>query len=338
MQSLATTFGGPRCQSISAQPVDGLIGELILAALAPSAIEVSLQLAEDLELERAERARRWLQRLERTRYETALARRRYEAVDPQNRLVARTLERDWEAALAAEQTAQAEHERELARQPARLQASEQESIRHLAENVPSLWHAPTTKAADRQAIVRLVLDRVAVRVERNSERVEVCCDWAGGMQTRHELVRTVRRFEQLHEFDELLAHIRRLRAEGCPASVVAERLNAAGWRPPKRATFNEPMVQRLLFRYGLSTGRPIWATRVSRKPGTEWTLQELSARLGIHRHTAYRWLREGRLPARMANRGDQRIWIVQMTEAELQQLKGGRTEPLPKPDLHSKPA
>ena len=335
---LATTFGGPRCQSISAQPVDGLIGELILAALAPSAIEVSLQLAEDLDLERAERARQWVQRLERTRYETALARRRYEAVDPQNRLVARTLERDWEAALAAEHTAQAEHERELARQPARLQAAEQESIRHLAEDVPSLWHAPTTKAADRQAIVRLVLDGVAVRVERNSERVEVCCDWAGGMQTRHELVRTVRRFEQLHEFDELLAHIRRLRAEGCPASVVAERLNAAGWRPPKRATFNEPMVQRLLFRYGLSTGRPIWATRVSRKPGAEWTLQELSARLGIHRHTAYRWLREGRLPARMANRGDQRIWIVQMTEAELQQLKGGRTEPLPKPDLHSKPA
>ena len=312
--------------------------ELILAALAPSAIEVSLQLAEDLELERAERARQWVQRLERARYETALARRRYEAVDPQNRLVARTLERDWEAALAAEQTAQAEHERELARQPARLQAAEQESIRHLAEDVPALWHAPTTKAADRQAIVRLVLDRVAVRVERNSERVEVCCDWAGGMQTRHE--------SRPHR-PALRAAARVRRAtgpytatapEGCSASVIAEQLNAAGWRPPKRATFDAAMVQRLMFRYGLSTGRPIWATRVSRKPGTEWTLQELSARLGIHRHTAYHWLRQGRLPARMANRGDQRIWIVQMTEAELQQLKGGRTEPLPKPDLHSKPA
>ena len=183
-----------------------------------------------------------------------------------------------------------------------------------------------------------MLDVVAVRIERNSERVEVCCDWAGGMQTRHDLVRTVRRFEQLHEFDELLAHIRQLRAQGCPASVVAERLNAEGWRPPKRATFNEPMVQRMLFRYGLSAGRPIWATRVSRQSGAEWTLQEFAARLGIHRHTAYRWLRDGRLPARIASRGDQRIWIVQMTEAELESFTSGRTDPLPKPDPHSKPA
>ena len=93
-----------------------MVSELILGALAPSAIEVSLQLAEDLELERAERGRRWKQRLEQARYETELARRRYEAVDPQNRLVARTLERDWEASLTAEHTLQAEHDRDRARQ------------------------------------------------------------------------------------------------------------------------------------------------------------------------------------------------------------------------------
>jgi len=66
-----------------------------------------------------------------------------------------------------------------------------------------------------------MLDGVAVRIERDSERVEVCCEWAGGVKTRHQLVRTVQRSEQLHQFDELLAQIRRLRAEGCPASVVA---------------------------------------------------------------------------------------------------------------------
>ncbi len=144
----AVTFGGPRCQSLSARPVDTLVAQLILAALAPSAIEVSLQLAEDIELERAAGRRHWAQRLERVRYETALARRRYEAVDPDMRLVARTLERDWEAALAAEQALEAEHARELARQPVRLQAAELEAIRRLAENVPALWQAPTTTAGD----------------------------------------------------------------------------------------------------------------------------------------------------------------------------------------------
>lgn len=324
---LATTFGGPRCQSISAQPVDGLVSELILGALAPSAIEVSLQVAEDLELERIERSRHWAQRLERAHYETALARRRYEAVDPQNRLVARTLERDWEAALAAEQALRAEHERELARQPARLQPMERAAIRSVAEDVPALWHAPTTTPADRQAIARVILDRVTVRVEGHSQHVEVSCVWIGGKQTHHRLVRTVRHFEQLREFDKLLEYIRQLRGQGCAASVIAERLNAEGWRPPKRATFNESTVLRLLSRCGLSAERPIWTSRVSRQAGTEWTLQEVSARAGVHQCTVYRWLRQGRLRARMATRGDQRIWLVQMTEAELDQIKANGGPP-----------
>ena len=226
----AVTFGGPRCLSLSAQPVDALVAQLILAALAPSAIEVSLQVAEDVELERAAQHRHWAQRLERVRYEAVLARRRYEAVDPDMRLVARTLERDWEAALAAEQALEAEHARELARQPVRLQAAELAAIRRLAEDVPALWQAPTTTAGDRQAIARLVLDQVAVQA--NGERVEVACHWAGGVQTRHATTRPVRRFEQLHGSDQVLALIRDLRGQGCSAAGVAEQLNAAGGHRP----------------------------------------------------------------------------------------------------------
>jgi excisionase family DNA binding protein len=318
---LATTFGGPRCQSVSAQPVDEFVTDMILAALAPSAIEVSLQLAEDIELERTARQRHWAQRLERARYETALARRRYEAVDPENRLVARTLEREWETALAAEQALQREHERELARQPARLQAGEMAAIRRLAEDVPALWHAPTTTPIDRQMIARLMLEQVAVRVEANSEHVELTCDWAGGVQTRHTFIRTVQRFEQLRGFDQILGTIRELRQQGCSAALIAEQLNAAGWRPPKRDTFDAPMVQRLIFRHNPSQGRPIWTNNVQRKDSAEWTLHEAAARLGVHRHTAYQWVRQGRLPGRVTTRGDQRIWLVQMTEAELDQLR-----------------
>jgi DNA invertase Pin-like site-specific DNA recombinase len=318
---LATTFGDPRCQSVSAQPVDGAVAELILATLTPSAIEVSLQLAEDLELERLAQHRQWRQRQERAAYETALARRRYEAVDPQNRLVARTLERDWEAALAAEQALQAEHDRALAQQPLPLQAAEKAAIQSLAEDIPALWRASTTSAADRQAIARLVLEQVVVRVERNSEHVELECQWAGGQRTQHEVIRTVQRFEQLRQFDCLLAQIRELREQGGTAATIAETLNAAGWRPPKRDTFNEPTVRRMLSRYRMSAGRPVWTNQLARQPGCEWTLQEVSERLGIHPHTAYRWVRNGRLKARIATHGDQRIWLVQLAETELQQPK-----------------
>jgi excisionase family DNA binding protein len=328
----AVTFGGPRCQSLSAQPVDRLVAGLILAALAPSAVEVSLRLAEDVELERAERHRHWAQRLERARYETALARRRYEAVDPENRLVARTLERDWEAALAAEQALEAGHARELAREPARLRAEELDAIRRLAEDVPALWRAPTTTQRDRQAVARLVLEQVAVRVDGCSEHVEVACTWAGGARTRHMLIRPVRRFEQLRGFERMLATIRDLRGQGCSAAAIAERLNTAGWRPPKREAFDASMIQRLVFRHGLGGERPIWSGNVAREPGAEWTLHEAAKRLGVHRHTAYRWLREGRLRGRMAARGGQRIWLVRMSAAELDRIRaavppGGNRNP-----------
>jgi excisionase family DNA binding protein len=179
-------------------------------------------------------------------------------------------------------------------------------------------------------IARLMLEQVAVRVEANSEHVELTCDWAGGVQTRHTLIRTVQRFEQLRGFDQILGTVRELRQQGCSAAVIAEQLNAAGWRPPKRAAFDASMVQRLIFRHNLSQGRPIWTNNVQRKDGAEWTLHEAAARLGIHRHTAYQWIRQGRLPGRVTTRGEQRIWLVQMTETELDQFKqsnGSRPDP-----------
>ena len=190
---MATTFGAPRCQSISARPVDEHMSALMVGALSPSAIAVSLQVAEDLELERQQLHRQWKRRLERAGYETALARRRYEAVDPQNRLVARTLERDWEAALTAEQVLRDDHQRALTRQPERLTEQDKAAIRHLAEDIPALWRAPSTTARDRQTIARTMLERVVIYVHGATERAELACHWAGGVVTKHDLVRPVRR-------------------------------------------------------------------------------------------------------------------------------------------------
>jgi DNA invertase Pin-like site-specific DNA recombinase len=314
---MAATFGAPRCQSISARPVDEHVSALMLSALAPSAIEVSLQVAEDLELERQQLHEQWKQRLERAGYETALARRRYEAVDPQNRLVARTLERDWEAALTAEQALRAEHERALARAPERLTEEEKATVRRLASDIPALWRAPTTTARDRQAIARLMLERVVILVHGESERADLTCHWAGGVVTKHTLIRPVRRFEQLEHFDQMLAQITEMRSQGATAQCIADRLNAEGWRPPKKHTFDAAMIRRLLQRRGLGTKRPIWSGNVPRIDESEVTLQELADRLGAHRQTVYGWLRRGKLTGRLAQVGTQRIWLVKLTDTSV---------------------
>jgi hypothetical protein len=234
------------------------------------------------------------------------------------------MERAWEAALAQEQALRREHERDLARQPPRLSEGEQATIRRLAEDVPALWRAPSTTAADRQASARLMLDQVTILVEGRSERAVITCHWAGGVRTRHDLLRPLARFEQLHDFDRLLARITELRQQDLAAAAMAAHLNAEGWRPPKRASFNEPMLRRLLWRYGLGGQRPIWTRHVPRQDEQEWTLQELADRLRTERQTVYGWLRRGRLHGRMVQVGGQHLWLVKLGVAELERLRSSR--------------
>jgi DNA-binding CsgD family transcriptional regulator len=311
----ATSYGGPRCQSISARPVDACVSALMLEALSPAAIDISLQVAEDIELERQQLHEGWKQRLERADYETALARRRYEAVDPDNRLVARTLERDWEAAMTTKRALADDHQRALAQQPERLTEAEKDMVRRLADDVPALWGAQSTTSRDRQTIARMMLDHVVVRVFGETERAEIQCYWAGEIVTTHPIIRTVRRFEQLEHHDEILARITALRAEGATSQQIADDLNARGWTPAKKSTFDALIVQKLLVRKGFGKKRPIWSGNLPRRNDDEVTLQELSEKLGVHRQTAYGWLRRGKLKGRIAKVGTQRIWLVSLSHA-----------------------
>jgi hypothetical protein len=112
-QGARTSYDAPFCQTLKAAPVDGRVTQLILMALEPAAIEASLAAAVDLEAERKALDQHWGQRLERARHQVDQGRRRYASVEPENRLVARTLERDWETALSEQARLLADHERFL---------------------------------------------------------------------------------------------------------------------------------------------------------------------------------------------------------------------------------
>src|SRR3954464_1769500 len=158
-------YGAPHCQALAGGALDTLVTTLILQALRPSAIEVSLQLAEDVELERAQHHRQWALRLEQAHYEVERAERQYDAVEPENRLVARTLEQRWEQALAAEVTLKADYDRFRATRPTTLSDAERAAVRRLASDLPALWDAPTTQPTERQELVRLMLRRAVVTVQ-----------------------------------------------------------------------------------------------------------------------------------------------------------------------------
>ena len=320
----AVSYGGAACQSLSGRSLEALVGEPIVQALAPAAVETSLQLAEDVELERTGLQRQWRQRLERARYEAERARRQLDAVEPESRLVARTLERQSEQALAEELRLQAEHERFMASQPLPLTAAELATIRQLTEGIPALWQAPTTTAHDRQAIARLLLERVVVMVAGESEQVAVTCDWAGGVRTTHAPTRPVKRLVQLSTYPALMERVGGLHAAGVRAPAIAAILNREGWRPPKRRqTFTAAMVCRLLGRQGARPrARHAPSLAIERQAPTEWTLLELAAHLEMPYPSVYRWLQRGMLQARRAETRQRRpIWLVMADAAEIERLR-----------------
>jgi hypothetical protein len=326
---MLTDYGEPLCQSLSGAPLDAHIRQLLFAALEPAALQISLQVAEDLEAQRAQRHKQWSQRLERAAFEAERAERQYQAVEPENRLVARTLEQRWEAALAARAALNADYERFVATEPKALSETERECIRRLATDIPALWQAPSTSDAERQAIVRQLVDRVIVKVLGESEQVNVEVHWAGGHRTASQIVRPVARLEQLSYYGELQARVLALHEQGHAAQQIARALNDEGWRPAKRRdTFNAAMVRDLLTRQGLRSGTAKQCHSAGlAHDADEWLLADLALALGMPAVTLFSWIRRGWVQARKCTHNGHPLWLIRADEAELGRLREQRQAP-----------
>jgi hypothetical protein len=268
--------------------VDARVTQLILMALEPAAIEASLAAAVDLEAERKALDQHWGQRLERARHQVDQGRRRYASVEPENRLVARTLERDWETALSEQARLLADHERFLRERPQAPSPAELAAIQDLTRDLPALWRAETTTRQERQTIARLLLERVIVTVIGGSEQVRLDCHWHGGNRTAHRLARPVAKLKALSTYPDLVARVRELRRRGHNCVAIAAILNHEGWRPPKRRdTFNGPMVRRVLIGAGLIEAKRRAPRAVPQRRPDEWTINELAAEIEAPAATIY---------------------------------------------------
>jgi DNA invertase Pin-like site-specific DNA recombinase len=317
-------YGLDRCQHVAGAPVDAFVSEQVLAALQPAALELSLEAATHLEQERADLDRLWQQRrpegTRRAAYDADRAGRQFRLVEPENRLVARRLEREWEGKLAAQLRLEEEHHRFQETQPRGLRADERAAIRRLAADIPALWHAPTTTAADRKAILRQIVLRVVVDAQGASERVGVTIEWVGGGQTAGEVIRPVARLDQLSYYPQLCERARQLAADGLAAAGIAGRLNAEGYRPPKRRErFGAQGIVELLQRLGVVTAHSHGPPQPS-FGAHEWGLRDLARSVGMPHVTLYNWVQRGWVTARREDASPHR-WILWADEAELIRLR-----------------
>ena len=293
---MATDYAESFCHYLPGACVDEFVSKWVLKTLEPAALELSLEASEHIEKEREEIDTLWHKRLERAAYEADRAGRHYRLIEPENRLVARQLAREWEEKLETQRKLQEDYRRFVAEQPRSLSATERENVLRLANDIPALWHSPTTTMAERKDIVRQIVERVVVENEGKSERLHVSIEWLGGSETKGTVIRPVSKMERLSYYPQLCERVRELVGQGLSIGKITETLNREGYRPPKQAGgLGRQAVSEVLQRLGLRAVRH----RGPRNFGAggpaedEWWLAELASKLRMPAGTLHGWIRRG---------------------------------------------
>lgn len=304
------------CYGLSARELDQFVAAKVLQALEPASIQLSLQAADDIERERNRLHDHWRRRLEQARYEAERIERQYQAVEPENRRVARTLESRWEKALREEQTLREEYDRFRSEKPSGLSDDDRSRITSSCSDIRALFDAPQTSAVDRKDIIRCLVERVDVHVEPQSEYVDVTIHWHGGFASQHEIARSVGKYEQLRDYDRLVERITQLHAEGTTVPRIAEKLNEEGFVPPRRrGKYSTRVLAPLLKKLGLVA--EINQTKVLKKD--EWWVRDLAQELNVYPQKIYYWIQQGWIHARQSP--TRKHWIVWADKDELERLR-----------------
>jgi DNA invertase Pin-like site-specific DNA recombinase len=282
------------CWSVCGETVDRAVEQLFLETMVPSELDLSIAVEREVQQQSDSLDKAWRTRIEHVRYEARHAERRYKAVDPDNRVVARTLESDWEQRLRELQAVEQEYAeaRRLARVD--LSAQDRARIRQLARDLPAVWSSATTPSADRKAMLRLVIEAVAVSPVDVPERLtKIVVQWTSGAVSE---LTTPRRDKGEYRANtkEAIQRIRELAAKGQRDDEIAKQLNDEGVLTGAKRAWNEDGVRHTRRSNGIER---IAADRMRirplphRHPDTGWhSIPGAMARFGVGENVVRRWI------------------------------------------------
>jgi DNA invertase Pin-like site-specific DNA recombinase len=236
---------GSRHMNVGGQAIDAAVASAFLAALEPAALQASLAAAQQIEQGHDAALAQHRRQLEQARYQARRAERRYRAVDAENRLVARSLEAEWNTALQAAADAEAELARRAQHRPKTLTAAERATILALGDDLGQVWAAPTTTDKDRKQLLRTLLEEVNITVHRDHTegRTDLMLRWKGGAIT--DLTVPIRRRQPTIRTDENTIDLLRRLAVHYPDTIIAGILNRQGRRTARGLSYTTSRVQSL---------------------------------------------------------------------------------------------
>ena len=296
--------GLPRCQEVRALAVDAEVERLILAALMPDQIALAVAALGEIEEETRTMERQWSLKRERARFDAERARRQYDAVEPENRLVARSLERAWEERLRRADQVEQEYDAWCRDQAISISDSDRQKILALGEDLPRLWHAATTRPVDRKRIIRLVIKEVALDQKRRRGYVWIKVVWQTGAASEHWLQRRVQSYAQHADQDLLRQRIIELNCLQKMDGEIAAILNEEAVRTAHGPPFSGDMIHILRKRWTIPTVK-INGTSANpaRWPDGSYSVQGAAAAIGITTQVIFDWLRRGWLTGKQIAKG-----------------------------------
>lgn len=300
---------GEYCLRVGGRKIDDAVANAFLDAIRPAGLEASLHAIAELESDHNAVLAQRKHDLERARYDAQRAERRYRTVDPENRLVARGLEIEWEKNLRALESAEKELARFERQQPHPFTAEDRKLVLSLGSDLQRVWSAPTTTDRDRKELLRTLLQEVIVNVDRNQNLAHITLRWQGSLITETEVSLWQVRHAAIRTDEEVITLLRRLSTH-YPDAIIAGILNRQGRRTATGMRFTTNRVGSLRTHWGIPRFEP--SSSSSCNQGELVNMHQAADILGVAPSTVHRWLNDGFIAAEQITPGAP--WRIRMTD------------------------
>lgn len=298
-----------KARSVGGLRLDKVVAQTFLTTLEPARLTATIAAAERLESDREATLKQWRLDVDRATFAVNRAERRYRAVDPDNRLVARSLEREWEESLRALEAAKIELAHRERQRPTLLTPEERARLLTLGPDLATVWQSPTTTRRDQKELLRTLIEDVTLSVDRDRKEAHLVLRWKGGELSHLELELPRTRPAPVQTDEETVALVRRL-ARHHSDSAIARILTLQGRKTAHGHRFDTNRVKSLRQRQKI-LGRP-------RKAAEDDMDDALSVRqaadvLGVAPTTLLRHLHDGLIEAEQTTPGAP--WRIRLTPA-----------------------
>ena len=313
------SFAESICMSLHAPSIDEMVTQAFFEAIQPAQLDALEAILDTQHKERERLCQQWEDGLKRSRYESHLAERQYNSVDPDNRLVASTLERNWEEKLRQLQETEEEYER-FQQTPVSQPLSPQlrEQFRQISDRLPELW--PKLPNSQKKELLRCLISRVILKRE-SADTVEVKIVWVSGHYSVVYAQPPIWREEDVTGYDDMIKKVQSLWQKGLDDNAIAAQLTQDGHRSARSLEVSPVTVSKIRYKHGW------YYRRGALELDGLHTVRGLATILGVGRNWVYSQMHRGVIKASEVSRHPQtRMYLISKNPELIERLRRKRTE------------